>query len=167
MPVFISYRHTDRDHALKIDQRLKMAGIVTYLDVLDEESRNGADEITNIITKRMSECTHLLAIISDDTSKSWWVPFEIGEATYAENRIATFQLNVLDYQLPSYLKKWPKIKSLNQMDNFITSYKGDMKYTPMMENISGNEDYQRIYKARGFTTTPDEFHRALKRSLGQ
>ena len=105
MPVFISYRHTDRDHAFKIDQRLKVAGIKTYLDVLDEESRQGADEITDIITKRMSECTHLLAIISDDTSKSWWVPFEIGEATYAENRIATFQLNILDYQLPSYLKK--------------------------------------------------------------
>jgi len=60
MPVFISYRHTDRDHAFKIDQRLKVAGIKTYLDVLDEESRQGADEITDIITKRMSECTHLL-----------------------------------------------------------------------------------------------------------
>ena len=51
MPVFISYRHTDRDHAFKIDQRLKVAGIKTYLDVLDEESRQGADEITDIITK--------------------------------------------------------------------------------------------------------------------
>ena len=167
MPVFISYRQTDREHAFKIDQRMKVSGIKTYLDVLDEESRQGADEITDIITKRMSECTHLLAIISDDTSKSWWVPFEIGEATYAENRIATFQLNILDYQLPSYLKKWPKIKNLNQIEHFISSYKNDMKYTPMMESLSGNEEYRRIYKSRGYTTTADEFHRVLKQSLGQ
>ncbi|ATZ92502.1 toll/interleukin-1 receptor domain-containing protein [Dickeya fangzhongdai] len=167
MPVFISYRHTDREYAFKIDQRLKVAGIKTYLDVLDEESRQGAEEITDIITKRMSECTHLLAIISDDTSKSWWVPFEIGEATYADNRIATFQLNILDHQLPSYLKKWPKIKNLNQIDLFISSYNKDMKYTPTMESFSGNEADRRIYKSRGYTTTADEFHRVLKQNLGQ
>lgn len=166
MPVFISYRHTDRDYAILIDQQLKVAGIKTYLDVLDEESQKSTDEITNIITQRMRECTHLIAVISDDTSKSWWVPFEIGEATFAENRITTFQLNIADDRLPSYLKKWPKIKNLFQIDIFIQSYKNDMKYTPSMESVSSNEQY-RINKSRGFTTTADEFHRTLKKTLGQ
>lgn len=166
MPVFISYRHTDRDYAILIDKQLKFAGIKTYLDVLDEESQRSADEITNIITQRMRECTHLIAVISDDTSKSWWVPFEIGEATFAENRITTFQLNIADERLPSYLKKWPKIKFLYQLDLFIQSYKNDMKHTVSMENFSSNEEY-RINKSRGFTTTPDEFHRTLKKNLGQ
>lgn len=166
MPVFISYRHTDREYAISIDQRLKTAGIKTYLDVLDEESQQSTDEITNIITQRMRECTHLIAVISDDTSKSWWVPFEIGEATFAENRITTFQLNIADEMLPSYLKKWPKINYLFQIDSFIQSYKNDVKHTVSMESDLSNEEY-RIKKSRGFTTTADEFHRALKKNLGQ
>lgn len=67
----MSYRHTDRNHAISIDQRLKIAGIKTYLDVLDEESKQSSDQITDIITQPMRECTHLIAVISDDTSKSW------------------------------------------------------------------------------------------------
>jgi hypothetical protein len=38
MPVFISYRHTDRVQAMAINARLKQANIKTYLDVLDAES---------------------------------------------------------------------------------------------------------------------------------
>lgn len=167
MPVFISYRHTDRQLAISIDQKLKSEGIKTYLDVLDEESLLSTEDITNIITRRMKECTHLLAIISDDTSKSWWVPFEIGEATFAENRIATFQKDIDDDKLPIYLKKWPKMKMLSHIEYFILSYKNDMKYTPSMESVSANDGYKKMYESRGYTTTADQFHKALKRSLGQ
>lgn len=163
MPVFISYRHTDRISAIEIDKRLRNAQIVTYLDVLDEASINATEEITNIITDRMSQCTHLIAIISDDTSKSWWVPFEIGEATYAQNRIATYQLGISDDKLPSYLMKWPKMKNLTHLDDFIKFYKKDVKESVATESAFGNE----LYKAVGVTTTADEFHRVLKRSLGQ
>jgi len=166
MPVFISYRHTDRNQAILIDQRLKTAGIKTYLDVLDEESKQSTDQITDIITQRMRECTHLIAVISDETSKSWWVPFEIGEATFAENRITTFQLNIHDDKLPTYLKKWPKINNLLDIDLFIQSYKKDKKYSAAMESASANAEYQ-FNKSHGFTTTADEFHRTLKKNLGQ
>ena len=162
MPVFISYRHTDRKQAFVINERLNAADITTYLDVLDEESTNGTDEITDVITKRMGQCTHLIAIISEDTSKSWWVPFEIGEATYADNRIATYQVNVYDHQLPSYLMKWPKMKSMEHLDNFIFMYKRDHKLS-----VSTEGSYSRdIYKAAGHTTTADDFHRILKQKIG-
>ena len=45
MPVFISYRHTDRAHAMAINSRLIQANIKTYLDVLDPESQT-TDDIT-------------------------------------------------------------------------------------------------------------------------
>jgi hypothetical protein len=45
MPVFISYRHSDRSHAIAISTRLKQANIKTYLDVLDPESQT-TDDIT-------------------------------------------------------------------------------------------------------------------------
>ena len=54
MPVFISYRHKDREVAFGIDFLLKRNGIKTYLDVLDGESQT-TDQITDVITDRMKD----------------------------------------------------------------------------------------------------------------
>jgi hypothetical protein len=64
MPVFISYRHMDRPHAMNINSRLMQANIRTYLDVLDPESQT-TDDITGVITRNITECTHLLAVVSE------------------------------------------------------------------------------------------------------
>ena len=50
-------------------------------------------------------CTHIIAVVSRETALSWWVPFEIGEATALERRISTYQTGYA--QLPEYLAKWP------------------------------------------------------------
>ena len=106
MPVFISYRHMDRAHAININTRLIQANIKTYLDVLDAESQT-TDDITGVITRNISECTHLLAVVSEKTALSWWVPFEIGEATITNRRICSFKTGPTE--LPLYLDKWPKL----------------------------------------------------------
>ncbi|WP_337120035.1 toll/interleukin-1 receptor domain-containing protein, partial [Staphylococcus aureus] len=85
MSVFISYKHLDRNLALQIDERLKINGIKTYLDVLDAESQS-TESITTVITKNIAMCTHLIAVVSKETATSWWVPFEIGEATISAKR---------------------------------------------------------------------------------
>ncbi len=69
MPVFISYRHMDRAYAVNINTRLMQANIKTYLDVLDAESQT-TDDITGVITRNISECTHLLAVVSEKTALS-------------------------------------------------------------------------------------------------
>jgi MTH538 TIR-like domain (DUF1863). len=91
MPVFISYRHSDRPHAIAINTRLIQANIKTYFDVLDPESQT-TDDITGVITRNITACTHLLAVISENTAQSWWVPFEIGEATISNRRICSYQM---------------------------------------------------------------------------
>lgn len=102
MPVFISYRHTDRVQAMAINARLKQANIKTYLDVLDAESQT-TDDITGVITRNITDCTHLLAVVSEKTAQSWWVPFEIGEATISNRRICSYQIG--PSALPLYLDK--------------------------------------------------------------
>ncbi len=51
MPVFISYRHKDRDAALGVAAVMHQYGIKTYLDVLDPQSQT-TDQITDVITTR-------------------------------------------------------------------------------------------------------------------
>jgi hypothetical protein len=160
MPVFISYRHSDRDVASTINTKLKANGIETYFDVLDEESKN-TDDITAVITKNISKCTHLLAVMSNQTARSWWVPFEIGEATITARRIASFQTNHTD--LPEYLSKWPKMRTEAHLDMFIQSYLHESVNTRNMFESVGNESYN-TYSNRD---SADRFHENLKKQIHQ
>ena len=155
MPVFISYRHIDRPRAIAINTRLMQARIKTYLDVLDPESQT-TDDITSVITRNITECTHLLAVVSERTANSWWVPFEIGEATISGRRICTFKAGPA--ALPEYLDKWPEMTSEKDLDFFIEEYRNETTQKRMsFESIAGNESARTYSK-----TNADRFHNDLK-----
>lgn len=154
MPVFISYRHIDRLHAVAINNRLKQANIKTYLDVLDPESQT-TDDITGVITRNITECTHLLAVVSERTALSWWVPFEIGEATISNRRICSFKTGPAE--LPLYLDKWPKLSTDRDLDFFIDAYREEVtnKRSVMLDSMS--ESMKGTYKRNA-----EQFHDQLK-----
>jgi hypothetical protein len=161
MPVFISYRHMDRAHAVNINTRLMQANIKTYLDVLDPESQT-TDDITGVITRNISECTHLLAVVSDKTAMSWWVPFEIGEATITNRRICSFKTGPAE--LPLYLDKWPKLTSAKDIDFFIDAYRNEMtlKRSMSFESINGSESVRSVNRSNA-----DRFHSDLKSRISR
>ncbi|MCH5051060.1 toll/interleukin-1 receptor domain-containing protein [Pectobacterium aquaticum] len=159
MTVFISYRHTDFKIANSVNKRLIDAGIKTYLDKLDLESQT-TEDITSVITKKISQSTHLIAIVSSQTALSWWVPFEIGEATITGRRIASLQID--NNKLPEYLDKWPKMKTDDHIDLFIQEYKDEISYLFEGEYLGGEG-------LRGsFSETlrsADDFHKKLKNKI--
>ncbi|WLI12135.1 MULTISPECIES: toll/interleukin-1 receptor domain-containing protein [Pseudomonas] len=154
MPVFISYRHTDRAQAMAINARLKLANIKTYLDVLDTESQQ-TDDITAVITRNITECTHLLAVVSQETAMSWWVPFEIGEATISDRRICSYKIG--PSALPLYLDKWPKLSGDTDLDFFIDAYRKEA----MLERSTGIESFSESIRGT-FKRNADLFHDQLK-----
>ena len=157
MPVFISYRHTDRAHAIAISTRLIQANIKTYFDVLDPESQT-TDDITGVITRNITECTHLLAIVSDKTALSWWVPFEIGEATISNRRICSFKTGPAE--LPLYLDKWPKLSNDRDLEFFIDAYREEVATKRSMTLDSINESLYRTYRGNA-----ELFHDQLKNRI--
>ena len=104
MPVFISYQSDDRRIALSIRDRLREWSIPTYIDVMDPSLKT-AEDITAVIVAALGECTHLMAVISQHTVSSWWVPFEIGVATKDDRRITSYRSDSVP--LPDFLKIWP------------------------------------------------------------
>ena len=154
MPVFISYRHMDRPQAMAINSRLMQANIKTYLDVLDPESQT-TDDITGVITRNITECTHLLAVVSEKTALSWWVPFEIGEATISNRRICSFRTG--SAQLPLYLDKWPKLSTDNDLNFFIDAYREEQSSRRSLTLDSSNESFSGTYKRNA-----ELFHEQLK-----
>lgn len=154
MPVFISYRHMDRPQAMAINSRLMQANIKTYLDLLDPESQT-TDDITGVITRNITECTHLLAVVSEKTALSWWVPFEIGEATISNRRICSFRTGPA--QLPLYLDKWPKLSTDNDLNFFIDAYREEQSSRRSLTLDSSNESFSGTYKRNA-----ELFHEQLK-----
>jgi hypothetical protein len=154
MPVFISYRHTDREQAMSINHRLVQANIKTYLDVLDTESQQ-TDDITAVITRNITDCTHLLAVVSQETAKSWWVPFEIGEATISNRRICSYKIG--PSALPLYLDKWPKLSGEADINFFIDAYREETLSSRSMGLESFSESVRSVYKREA-----DLFHDKLK-----
>ena len=158
MPVFISYRHTDRSIAMDINQRLKRHGIITYLDVLDAESHT-TDDITAVISEKMRACSHLIALVSRSTAESWWVPFEIGEATIIDRRISTYRVDAAP--LPEYLDKWPIMTRAQDIELFVASYEAEKTDVRGM-TVESMENYQAEARSR---RSADQFHADLKRKL--
>jgi hypothetical protein len=122
MPVFISHKDKDTAAAVSIKTKLESHQIICYLDVFDEKIAYG--NITDRITSAMEKCTHLIAVMSDATKDSWWVPFEIGEATFGYRRICSYDLGCT-FSFPEYLSKWPKMSSSRHLEFFVTQYKID------------------------------------------
>lgn len=171
MPVFISYRHSDRQKAIEVATKLKLNQITYYLDVIDDESKN-TNDITEVITKNIKKCTHLLAIISPNTNGSWWVPFEIGEATISNRRICSYAFKEYTYIhrpllnnyknfLPEYLHKWPILVSDSDLDAFIKQYKKDNRlFEAGVSMESRGMDFASLTKSGA-----DKFHSELKNML--
>lgn len=154
MPVFISHRNADNELARHVFTFLTERGITSYIDDLDKEAQTTAD-ITALLLSRLSQTSHLIAVVTQNTAGSWWVPFEIGVATEAAKRIASYTR----YRslLPEYLLKWPAMQSTPDLDAFATAYRRDR---PIIEKRASGSVTARRADA-------DTFHRSLKASIGQ
>lgn len=122
MPVFISHRTQDDLIAQVVYDRLKRQGITCYLDHVDPNA-NSTNRITQVILEALEKSTHLLAVITDNTRLSWWVPFEIGVAQHGARRITS--LSKTTQSLPEYLHEWPVLIGDKAIDVFADAYKKD------------------------------------------
>lgn len=157
MPVFISHKNKDSDAALKIGSYLKSEGIETYIDVFDPATKT-TEDITSLILDRLSLCTHLIAVVSENTKESWWVPFEIGAASEAARRICSYKKPYTYEELPQYLTKWPIMTSPEHMKLFVRNYRSDINKKSVIGTIS--EAFIKSYRSDA-----NRFHDSLKQSI--
>jgi hypothetical protein len=156
MPVFISYHRPDEQRAKNIHLLLRASSVEAYLDVLDPQLQ-GHEGVTKRIVDALERCTHLLAMISNTTVASWWVPFEVGVATEKTRRITSYDVSTV--ALPEFLKIWPVITNSEGLNRFIRRYKEDSSVL--------KKSYKMSEAARSSVQTASDFHRLLKSDLGQ
>jgi hypothetical protein len=157
MTVLISHRKIDKLATLTIRLSFKIEDVKYYIDELDEEIKT-TDDITELIMRRVEECSHMMVVVSKNTQGSWWVPFEIGVASGADRRITTYNKGD-NIALPDFLSKWPILNNDNDLNEFIKLYKKDA-IVPIMEGRT-------FAKAAYSISEANVFHRELKRLIGQ
>ena len=161
MPVFISHRTQDDERARKIYLYLRYdQGIECYIDDFDEVAgiAQKTNRITDRILERLEYCTHLLALVAENTEGSWWVPFEIGVARRAPRVISTFT-NLYGSDLPEYLREWPILRSDNALDEYAKIYHTYKTQT--------NQLFQESFQLPNQRDLTDRVHRRLKIRLNQ
>jgi hypothetical protein len=127
--IFISHKKEDKTEASKLADYIKDSGIDIFFDANDENLNNpevlkNPVLVTNAINDALSKSTHMIAVISNKTKESWWVPYEIGFATKnysGSNSIRALFIKGFTQQTPEYLEIVKKIKSTSELDTFLKS----------------------------------------------
>ena len=117
MPVFISYRHPDRLDAFVINERLKLEGINTCLELFDPQGQT-TDDICTLFNTNINACTHMITVLGQSGVDEWWVPFSLGSATQLNRRLAFYQC---EGTLPGYLERWPTLNRREHIDLFVSA----------------------------------------------
>jgi hypothetical protein len=140
--------------------QLDRRGISCYLDDLDRAAgaARGTPAITGLILERLERCTHLLAVVTNNTLRSWWVPFEVGVARRAPRVISTYT-NLGLSPLPEFLREWPVLTGPSAVDEFAQMYRSQPMHL--------TRDLREGVEFRAATDAVTSFHAVLKRRLGQ
>lgn len=117
MKVFISHKNQDATLALTIHKAFLKNGVESYLDLLDSSITGSGKELTEHIKQSLNSCSDIIVVISDATSSSWWVPFEIGMSAQVDMPTASYLKS--EVVLPSYLGYWPRLKTINDIDKYV------------------------------------------------
>ncbi|HTT97796.1 MAG TPA: TIR domain-containing protein [Rhizomicrobium sp.] len=158
MKVFISHKSVDASIAAAIAARLRSAhDIECYLDVVDPNLSEKGEDLGEYLRSEIGKCSQLIAVVSERTKNSWWVPWEIGIATEKSFPLASFVGD--DTAPPKFLAKWPLLKSLADVDKYAAASKAaDTDFRVRKAYLA--EDTARVRSTH-------EFYRIIRKSLGQ
>lgn len=159
MKIFISHKKEDELTALNVVDTLKTAGVDAYLDLLDNIIANDGEKLTKHIREKLHECTDVIVILSTNTKKSWWVPFEIGMATEKDMPIANYLLS--QETLPDYLTYWPRLKNRDDVLKYV-EIRNKVSKQIVLEKTLNQGYYQR---ADGGMSETQKFYSELKKHL--
>ena len=127
--IFLSHISEDKSSVIAIgDYIMKNGDIDIYLDIYDSQlqeavKNNDPHGITEFIESGLQNSTHLMCLYSENTVRSWWVPYEIGYGKRSKAEVSSLKLKG-EADLPAYLEIGEVLlgtESLNKYLRKITS----------------------------------------------
>jgi len=146
--VFISHQKADKDSAKKVADYLINAGVDVYLDEYDGDLRiqhqsNDPAGVTNSICNGINNSSHMLVIISPNTMKSSWVPFEIGYGYDKTDLRALCLKGIPAGGLPEYVRTVKIVRDIYDLNSFVSQFTGLSK-----EHLIGS---RKLYESHSYS----------------
>ena len=118
--VFVSHKSDDTALAIDVANCVTTYGLEAYVDELDPNIKGDFGSLDHYIANVLQRSFSLVAVVTDVTHESWWVPFEIGIAFELKKILASFiEIDVL----PSFLDKHPKIRNHRELHRWCEEIK--------------------------------------------
>ena len=161
--VFVSHKKDDKRLAMQVYNCIMTYGLEPWIDLKDPTITGDGPDLDSHIQDVISNSFSLMAVVSDITQQSWWVPFEIGVAFDQKCILATYVEEQSDEsKLPSFLAKHPRIK---RHEPDLHDWCKDIKQTkerlgiaqPLMESREG-----RVIRASVRSTYLNEMRRMTR-----
>src|SRR5689334_13690703 len=96
--IFLSHISVDKTAVVEIANYITARGdIDVYLDINDRELQEAAESgnaraLTEFVERGLSNSTHIMCLVSGNTVRSWWVPYELGFGKKSGMPLATLKL---------------------------------------------------------------------------
>ncbi|MFV1607228.1 toll/interleukin-1 receptor domain-containing protein [Phaeobacter sp. JH20_10] len=157
--VFISHKNTDSLLAEKVARRVRVNGLETYLDTIDDALVKDGPELADLLLARMGQCQQLIAVVSSQTKDSWWVPWEIGVGSEKGFRMASYSESYVT--LPSYLEKWPALHTDRHIDLYCEySKQTEIVVNRRMRDVLTEDRRMQVRKSEAL-----DFHKQLRAAI--
>lgn len=130
--IFLSHISIDKSIAIAIGNYIKdQGGIDIYLDINDQDLQNAANSgdavrVTQFIERGLLYSTHVMCLVSANTVKSWWVPYELGFGKRSSKPLSTLKLKG-DASLPAYLEVSEIIRGTKGLNAYLAAIRGTLR----------------------------------------
>jgi hypothetical protein len=142
--IFISHKREDTEACQMIADYILDAGIDVYFDKYDKTLMQLVEEgdpnkLTQRIKDGINKSTHMLCVVSIETVRSYWVPFEVGFG-YERVPLGILTLKgVQESSLPDYMRTTEVIRGTKTLNELISRLLGETERTlESREQIKGH-----------------------------
>ena len=156
--VFVSHKSDDEEKAVEVAHCIRSCGLTPWLDVVDLEDEIDDEKMVDRIQDAISQSFSLMAVVTNITNESWWVPFEVGIAHDMCKQLASYCENPEDVGLPSFLMRWPLVRNHDALHDWCTMINDLDRTIPYLAEASADSEYRR----RRYRNELAEIKRALE-----
>lgn len=141
--VFICYQRKDEAFANVVSNYIISKQLDVYFDLEDNDLKQinqslNPSEVTNSIKKGLNKSDYMIVIVSPNTYKSPWVPFEVGFA-YDEKGDKMKILRhkeIAENSIPAYLEVKEVLNGTASLNHFLWSIRRDYLIYEKLERMS-------------------------------
>lgn len=126
--IFVSYQREDEEYAREVADYIMSKQLDVYFDLEDSDlkkgnQRNNPQGVTDSIKKGLNQSEYMIVIVSPNTYRSLWVPFEVGYAfDKKEDKMKILRHKGINKAaMPAYMKVKELLNGTTSLNRFLDS----------------------------------------------